>query len=247
MRLSITLDGLKQVQEELRFSARRMNAAAATALTRTAARVRDDLRESMSSTLDRPTPYTLGALGMQGATASNLEAQVFLKDGGAGGRSAATYLEPQIKGGNRKQKGFERLLQGAGALPAGWKAVPAIGAKLDQYGNLDKGQLKQILVQVRRSRDAGPQPRRRLVGQQRKAGGQIFAVRPGTKGAKPGIYIREVTGRNITPILVFRRDVRYQVAFPFFDLAERSVHQHFGVEVDRAVRDSFGRLMARGG
>lgn len=246
MRLSITLDGLKQVQDELRFSARRMNAAVATALTRTAAKVRDDLKQSMAETLDRPTPYTVGALGMQGATASNLEAQVFLKDGGASGRSAATYLEPQIRGGSRRQKGFERLLQGAGALPAGWKAVPAIGAKLDQYGNLDKGQLKQILTQVRRSRDAGPQPRRRLVGQQRKAGGQIFAVQPGTKGAKPGIYIREVTGRNITPILVFRRDVRYQVAFPFFDLAERSVRTHLEPEVERGITESLGRLLARG-
>ena len=50
----------------------------------------------------------------------------------------AHYLVPQVDGGQRKLKGFERAI-GEGEL------VPALGAKLNQYGNVSPGQIRQIL------------------------------------------------------------------------------------------------------
>ena len=253
MRLRIPIDGLEQVQQELRFSARRMNAAAATALTRTAAKVRDDLRESMSSTLDRPTPYTLGALGMQGATASNLEAQVFLKDDRAGSGTPATkYLLPQVEGGKRSAKRFERALQLAGHLPSGWFVTPGEGARLDAYGNISKGQIIQVLSQLRITLTAGftrnlsfdPKKQRAAV---KKAGGRFFVIKPGTKGAAPGVYIRDLHQRTITPIFKFVQRAGYQKRFNFYAVANQVSEARLQQNIELAIKQSLGRLRDRGG
>ena len=50
----------------------------------------------------------------------------------------AHYLVPQVEGESRKLKGFERAI-GLGEL------VPAMGAKLNRYGNVSIGQIRQIL------------------------------------------------------------------------------------------------------
>ena len=250
MRLNIQVDGLREVQQSLRgFSDRRLAAAAATALTRTAVEARDGVKAAMPSVFDRPTPYTLGGVGMQGATAQTLEAQVFLKDQqtGGSGRPAAVYLRPEVRGGKRRTKAVERLLSAARILPAGWAIVPGAGAQLDQHGNVSRQQLTLILRQIRQSRNAGPQPRRRLVGQQRKAGGQVFAIQQGAKGAAPGIYIRELTGRNITPLLLFVRQATYRPRFDFEGIVTGIVQQRLGPNLQRAIGESAARLLARGG
>ncbi|MDF5999583.1 hypothetical protein P4050_14390 [Pseudomonas aeruginosa] len=42
-------------------------------------------------------------------------------------------------------KASERNLRARGILPAGMFVVPAEGARLDQYGNMSRGQMIQIL------------------------------------------------------------------------------------------------------
>ncbi len=130
------------------FSDRRFNAGLATALSRTAVQVKDAEQREMLDSFDRPTRFTLSAIFAKPATAQSLEAQVWIKDDGAG-RSPLTWLRWQVFGGERRIKAFEKLLRSQGALPSGMVTVPGQAARLDAFGNWSTGQLRQVLSQLR--------------------------------------------------------------------------------------------------
>ena len=68
--IDIKVTGIKELQAELQdFSERRLRAAVATAMTRTAVQVRERLRADLRTAIDRPTPYTVRQLKYAGATA----------------------------------------------------------------------------------------------------------------------------------------------------------------------------------
>lgn len=233
------------------FSERRLRATMATALSRTAAEdVRPALKRELQVALDRPTEWTLNSLFVSPATADKLVAEVWFKDGRAasgGGTPAAFYLLPQVEGGNRRMKRFELALQAIGAMPKGFKVMPGAGAVVDSHGNMALGQIKQILAQLRAAALVGPS--RTTAGQRvaalRKAGGSFFVIRPGGK-TQPGVYQRELFGRNITPVMVFVRDAVYQKLYRFPEVAERTSSGAFPRQLDRAIVEQRARLAARG-
>lgn len=203
MQINIQTTGLKELQSSLKdFSERRLNAAVATALTRTAVQVRDKVKSSMMSSLDRPTPYTVKQLRYVAANAKNLAAAVGFnvariqdvfgnvvryKDLGAGATPAGKYLTPQIEGGKRRNKRFEVALRSVGALPSGWFAVPGQRAKIDAYGNQSVGEIKQIMSWFSAAQPyAGSTQNmttatrnKRIKGTKKTAGFEYFAVGPG--------------------------------------------------------------------
>lgn len=256
------------------FSERRMRAAAATGLTWTGREVKAEDDAEILRVFDRPTPYTQRALFMRPATADRLQAEVYVKDDLAGSGTPATkYLLPQVDGGSRNVKRFERALQAAGAMPTGWQAVPATGAnsavRWDAYGNVSRGQIIQILSQVgveltagynRRivgpvdKRKGAQAKRRRALG---RAGGQYVAV-PKQKGKlKPGIYLAEGrdfgaklgfgrTGR-LKPVFLFVKAAVYTRRFDFTAVSERVASQRLVPNVMRAIDESRARLVAQAG
>lgn len=265
--LSIKFDGLDGLQRELRdFSERRVNAAVATALTRTAVKVREKVQEQLPSVFDRPTPYTVRNVRYLAASAGNLEAgvgfdvevgtDIFGKvksysNAGAGQTPAGKYLQFQIDGGTRRPKRFELALQAKGAMPKGWYAVPGAGARLDAYGNVSRGQIAQIIAQLGTELLSGytntPQSVTAKLKGQRKAGGQFIAVLPGSRiRLAPGVYQRELMGRTITPVLIYVRSTGYKPRFDFEGIARREADVILPVEMARAVRESAARLAARG-
>lgn len=203
MKISIKIDGLKELQANLKdMSDRRIKAATATALTRTAVQVRDKVKSAMTSLLDRPTPYTLKQLKYVGATAERPVAAVGFgvvgiqdvygnvmryEDLGANQTPAGKYLQAQIHGGPRRDKRFEKALRAVGVLPAGWFAVPGERANVDAFGNQSVGEMRQILSWfdaaelVAGSRQNMRQKGRdkRIKGTKKKAGFEYFAVRAG--------------------------------------------------------------------
>lgn len=249
------------------LSPRRLAAAQATALTRTAALVKAAERDAIGRSFDRPTPYTLNSLFMRPATAARLEATVWLKDDLAGSGTPATkYLAPQIEGGDRPLKRMEFVLQQAGHMPSGWRAVPGRGAKLDAYGNVSRGQIQQILSQLRVQLTAGSSrsiavggdrktqaKRRRAFG---RAGGQIFSLPAGKGKLPPGIYLAEGrdfgaklgygrTGR-ITPLLVFVRAVTYRRRWDFYGVADGVAQRELGAQIARSMEEQAQRAAAKG-
>jgi hypothetical protein len=268
MKIDLQVQGLKELRESLtEFSDRRFNAAVATALTRTAAQVRRDVQDEAQRSLDRPTPYTLRQLRFTAASANNLSAVVGFNilavqdifgrpiryDESRGGETRAQkYLPANITGGARRNKRFELALQQVGAMPKGYFAVPGQGAQIDAYGNMSRGQIKQILSQLGAAAIVAGSSQnttvRTRVAAQKRAGGQFFAVLPGAKvKLQPGIYQRELLGKNITPVIVFVRATQYQARFDFYGAAQRSADAKLPVEVNRAVSESLARLKARSG
>ena len=203
MQLSVHVEGLAEIQSELRqFSERRVRAALATALTRTAVKVRSEIQAHAQAVLDRPTPYTLRQLRYVPATAATLTAAVgynieaitdisgaFVRtvDVGPGITPAWRYLSTQIEGGPRRHKRFERALQAVGVLPQGWYAVPGQRAKIDAYGNQSIGELRQILSWFDAAEQvAGSRQNMRAAGRARRAKGtrttagfEYFVSQPG--------------------------------------------------------------------
>lgn len=266
MRITLT-SNIDEVRKQFaEFSDRRFNAAMATALTRTAVQVRDAVQAEMPRVLDRPTPYTTRQLRYVPARADRLAAAVgfnvvnvtdergatiAFRDLGPGETPAGKYLTPQIDGGSRQMKRMEVALRYAGALPEGWLTVPGDGARLDAYGNVSRGQVAQVLSQLRlqllsgSSRNASFNARKQITAQ-RKAGGRFFVVPPGQGKLQPGIYQREFIGRNITPVFIFVRSANYKRRFDFDGLSRRVADATLPQEIDRALAESLSRLRARG-
>jgi hypothetical protein len=253
MKVTAILEGLKEAQQSLRgFSDRRLAATLATALTRTAVEVRAGVQKELPRVFDRPTPYTMNSIFVKPARADRLEAEVFFKDEDGTSRlgiPATKYLLPEVRGGARRSKGFEKALRKAGVLPFGRFAMPGQGAKIDAHGNMDRGQIIQILSQLRITLTAG---HTRNMGQgakgiaaQRKAGGRFF-VKRNRKGGPPGIYQREFLGRNVTPVVIFTAPPRYSPRFPFDAIAGRIADAKLSGHVRRAIAEQTARLMARG-
>ena len=274
MQLNIQITGLKEVQAELKdFSERRLNAAAATALTRTAVQVREKVKTSMSTMLDKPTPYTMRQLKYVGAKATNLVAAVGFNvaaiqdargntlrytDLGAGQTPAGKYLNPQIEGGPRRNKRFEIALRARGLLPAGWFAVPGERAKVDSYGNQSVGEIKQILSwfgaaepyrgSTQNMTDATKA--KRIKGTKKTAGFRYFVMPVGGKKAgprQPGIYRKTsfALGTRLEAILIFVKASNYNKRFDFNQIAQAEADSTLPTEMQRAVSESAARLAAK--
>lgn len=276
MKVVIDASDLKRMSKDIEgFSQRRLDAALATALTRTAVQARADLRQAMTQVFDRPTPWTLNSIWVQSAVANKayagldfiptqgdslntravrygyMSASVQIKDNLAGG-GAATFMHPHIDAGQRLPKRLEVQLRMAGVLPAGYWAVPGQGAKLDRYGNMSSGQIIQILSQLRITLLSGF-TRNMSIGTararaaQRKAGGRFFVMPVGSK-VQPGIYQREFYGTNITPVLIFVSSVSYRRRLDFYGTVSRSAEANLPGQIQRALEDSAARMQAsRGG
>ena len=266
MRITLS-SNIAEVRAQLaQFSDRRFNAAMATALTRTAVQVRDAVQAEMPRVLDRPTPYTTRQLRYVPAKADRLAAAVgfnvvnvtdergatiAFRDLGPGETPAGKYLQPNIEGGGRRLKRLEVALRALGALPNGWLAVPGQGATLDAYGNVSRGQVLQVLSQLRvqllsgSDRNASFNARKQITAQ-RRAGGRYYVVPPGKGKVQPGIYQREFVGRNITPVFIFVRGANYKRRFDFDGVSQRLAAQALPLEVQRAIAENLQRLQARG-
>ena len=248
------LDRLRIALEQL--SKRRIDAAIATALTRTVVRVRAEMVKALPTVFDRPTPYTVRQLRYIAATASNLNAAVGFdiaavtdiggrviayRQLGPNERTADTYIRPNIEGGPRRYKGLEVALRSIGALPVGWFAVPGDGATRDAFGNVPRGQVVQILSQLRTNRLAGYSSNmsfdaRKQINAQRKAGGRFFVIQPNSK-VPPGIYQREFIGNNITPIFIFVKNARYRRRYDFTRTAMRHATMILPKEIDKVISE----------
>lgn len=200
--------------------------ATALTLTRTGQDVKAAVERRMPEAFDRPTPYTERGFRLFPATKRSLRALVTFRE------DARHYLNAQVAGGGRQTKALERALQAAGAMPYGMIAVPGQGARLDRYGNVDRGQVIQVLSQLRITMTAGYTRNMSLdargkINAQRRAGGRFFVAQAGGK-LHPGVYQREFMGRNIAPIFLFVHAARYQVRLPMDHIAQQTIADRLG-------------------
>lgn len=209
--------------------------ATAVALTRTGKRVQTSLIDEMKREFDRPTPWTLRSTFLRSATKRNLEAIVGIKDQAyAGNRlSSAQILSHQFAGGGRQVKAIEKWLRRAGYLGVNEFVAPGAGAKLDRYGNMSRGQVQQILSQLK----AGGDPASHASASARskrnvKRAGKIFWSRGGhlPRGAwqRHGLHL-------VRPLLIAVRSPSYSRRINLPVLGERVVRLHAQREFEAAL------------
>lgn len=235
--------------------------AAQRAVTKVAWKVKEAEEREIARVFSNPTNYTLKSVKIR-YRRREIEATVWLKDEGDAGKGtpATKFLAPQISGGDRSAKRFERALQRIGVMPAGWLAMPGEGADIDAHGNMSRGQIVQILAFFRAFGEQGYKANmndkgraRMRKGTKSKRGMDYFAVYPGARNSHllPGIYKRTYFGFTgprggqasaIKPILIFVPSARYQPRFDFFGIAQRTVEQHFEPEMRAALAKEMSKI-----
>lgn len=216
------------------------------ALTRVAFLIRDAEVAEMKRVFDRPTPYALAGLYVQGASSADRpNATVGLKDAftSSAGVPAEKFLDTQIQGGQRRLKASEKLLAAAGVLPDGMRAVPSVGARLDAYGNMESGQIQAILSYFRVHTMAGYDMNRSYSRKRRGVyrDHDWIAIPPGEKLA-PGIYLSRSNfgssrrGASLVPVLLFVRSPTYKARFDFHGVARRVIDRSLAAEFEAALR-----------
>lgn len=248
--MKVTIEGLEGLGVLSGLSEQRMQAAVINAMHAIAYDVRDEVKREMQSAFDRPTPYVLNAIRVRRFAVGRPYVEVGYKDDGRGGASVNNVLLPHVDGGARAVKRLEYSLRAYGFMPAGWYAVPGQGARIDGFGNMDRGQVVQILSQLRinlidKLDREMPRNARGQIKNQRKAGGRFFVIPPGQRIA-PGVYQREFMGRNITPVVMFVRSIQYSRRFDFDGIATRTVDRVMDGHVTKAIAQQVERSMRPG-
>jgi len=249
---------LKALRETLgAFSDKRFNGTLAMALTATVGAVKDAEVREMKDVFDRPTPWTMGSMYVEGAKADKLIAETGIKDNPFAGRSPSYYLRWEIYGGSRSLKAFEKRLISAGAMPDDYRAVPGMFARLDNFGNMSKGQLNQIFSQLRIEQAAGAKStlvrisktddspkvqklkQTKINAAYRKAGGQYIAFPNGRGKLLPGIYqvrsFQKFGRTDPKPVLIFVRWADYEAIFDYDYVAMKTVEREFQPQVNQAI------------
>lgn len=238
------LDELVQGFGDLRSNS--LPFALAKTLTNIASIAKDNTVDEMRHVFDRPTPYTLNSLTIKAATKTNLQSKVQLKDNTLIGNQNH-YLNPEVAGGLRAFKPFEMRLFRRGVLPRGYYTVPASGADFDAFGNMNRGQITQIISFFDSFSEAGfggnmgPAGRARLArGTARRYGIAYFAIQPGDSRLHPGIYkrINSNFGSAIKPVLLFVKNSRYQKRLDIQRIADKTYSDNFNSIFTQNFRDA---------
>lgn len=248
MRVSIKTNAASVISSMSDMEHRQIPFASALALTRTAQEIHRREVHEMRDVFDRPTSWTLSALRVIPATKTKLQASVEFKDFAGKGIPATKFLPPQVYGGGRNLKRFERALALVGVLPPNHMAVPGQAAKRDAWGNMDPGQIVQILSYFRAFPEVGyranitDKRRAQLAkGSKKRYGVVYFATKPGDR-LPPGVWMREIhgLGSRIRPILIFVTRAYYDAIFDFHYVAERTAEEvlpkEFGLALAEALR-----------
>lgn len=235
--------------------------ATALALTRTAKAAQKQLKDEFKRVFDRPTPYTMNSLWTKTAKPNDLTAMVYMKDKAIGGGqylSSAELLGHHFGGGPRERKRLEYRLQQNGFIESSEYIVPGQAAKLDRYGNMNRGQIVQVMSQIgiknmgsdsspttsKRSRrnvakagvifwSHGPQANRRALID--KATGISYGWTGGAASRLPkGAWMRN--GRSVKPIMLVVKRVSYKKRIDMTAIVQRVADEEFPKQFNAALR-----------
>lgn len=179
------------------------------------------IRSEMSQVFDRPTPWTLGGLRFQQPTQTRPTVRIWLEEFPDKGTPAAVFLQPEIEGGPRKHKRFERALIAKGLMPSSSYAVPGRMAPLDPYGNVPGPFIVRMLSDLQAFSEEGVGSRKNRKGERkgRKRTNYFFVPPPGSS-LKPGIWWH--TPQVIGPVFIFVRAPNYRRRLDFYGVGQRA-------------------------
>lgn len=228
-------NGWVKLPGEMQRFARQIPFASAMALNDAVKDAEQAYRKALPRIFDRPTPFTLNSAFVRKATKAHLEASVELRHFAAKGTPADRYLGPEIIGGPRGMKRFERRLDVAGGIGRKF-VVPGRAVHLDAYGNVSRGQIMQILsrLNLMGEQNVGPRTTAKLRKQgllvrhgKRITAGDYFIVHSKNDGGAIGIW-QLVSKGKVVPVMIFEREApHYRPRLDFTGLIFASVRQTF--------------------
>lgn len=192
----------QQVQKQMPF-------AASQALNAVAFDARTALNGATRGYFDRPNKFTQSAFLVQKSSKRNLIVAIYAND--QPGRNRAKYLRPEIQGGTRRAKGFERYFAGVandGTIPQGYALVPTRNVKLNAQGNVSMATLKQITKGLSGSKRGG-----------------FFIGTPRHSTRPPGVYRR--SREQLFAYFIAQPAPSYRSRFPMPDIAGKVVGRKF--------------------
>jgi len=213
-----------------------VNRSLEVALDNTAVDIRREEIDEMKRVFDNPVPYTLNSLKVTKTRNHNMQASVWFKDPE---RMDDHYLAPQVEGGQRKLKGFERSIEGI-------KFIPGAGVKLNKSGNVTVRQIKSILSAIKESGTSTDKDyvfikrhkklhpgiyqrfayrENRLSGKAKKSLG-VSGVHQ--KGMTRGRISSIIRARGLRPmLLVGKQTANVKPLLKFYDVAQRVCDKQF--------------------
>jgi hypothetical protein len=237
---------IPEVQAAIERAASQVPFAMAMALNKTVEKAAGNVRQSMQSVFDRPTPWVLNSLRIKRATKALPEAELAFKDKNSV-ESSRSMVEPHVFAGKRHHKAMEARLLAMGLMPKGYNAVPGAAAQLDGFGNMSRGQITQLLNVLGTYTEAGYNKansntvKRLAKGNVKKnMYGFVYWVNKvgSAKGRhlQPGVYQRVSTGfgSSLRPVLVFVRQAAYKARLDMFGITQRTVDAEFVGEFNQA-------------
>jgi hypothetical protein len=245
LNMSVKIEGLEEVKRSLMEIGKQAPMVLAKSITSVATITKIRQVGEMEVVFDRPFPYVLNSLYVKKATPSDLKAAVWIREFAGKGTQAEKFLGPQVFGGTRRLKRFERALQAKGVLPAGMYAVPGQGADYDSYGNMKPSQIVQILAYLDAFGETGYRANMNAKGRAKlqkgtksKRGFEYIVYAPGGK-VFPGIYKKTgfAWGSSIKPVIVFVRQPSYKKKFRFFEIGQSVTNTEWRGLVDRHLQD----------
>lgn len=267
MKLSVSINNA-QIGAAKEKSVRQAQFAVMKGMNKSAAHGLAAVKREMLSAFDRPTPWVMNSIKVkQARDRAKPVVELAFKDAwssSAGEVGGKTMVEPHVHGGARSYKGMEVRLMRMGMLPSGWSVVPGAAAQLDGFGNMNRGQISQLLNVLGTYTESGynkanAATRDRLKRGNAKKGkyGFVYWVNrvndPKGKHLQPGVYQRVSTafGSSLKPVLIFVQSAAYRRRLDFYRIAQESIERTFPAEFatafDEAMRTAFpgqqGRLL----
>ncbi|MBP6010609.1 MAG: hypothetical protein KBA31_00130 [Alphaproteobacteria bacterium] len=200
------------------FAKKQVPFAVSQALTAVAREVAKAEVRAIDKTFPTATPFSLGGVGVAGATKSNLMARIFMRE------IAAAYFLPYLQGGRHALFGGRRSIQ-----------VP-VGLTTDRYGNLGKGRLSKVIgrpdvfvgkITFRKSGETVAGVWQRPKVGKRRGGGH------GTKGSTRNRIGGVFTGLKL--LARFEQPQEVKQRLPWAATAQRVVEQVWAREFDKAL------------
>jgi hypothetical protein len=193
------------------------------------AKLGKDVQQGVTNkAIDRPNPYTKIAMY---STTANKRGPYSVDIGYK--RQQAAYLAPLL-GGDRRQKPFERVINGVSKFVVPGSALEKTGIdgiKLNQYGNIPKSQI-EFLVAIANS------------GQKASDGKTDRYFRGVPKGGKfeDGVFARVQGNRKIQPLLLFVDKSDYTTRINF-DKTTEFVKDKWPEVFESALRDALNTAL----
>nr|WP_320010559.1 hypothetical protein [uncultured Desulfobulbus sp.] len=213
---TFSIKGVKKLETLLKSIPRKAERAAVVALTKTGKSIKEEVQRQTKTRFDNPTRFTINSVELTPATKAKPEARVGFKKPD---RMEQHYLLPQVEGGQRKLKGFERGI-GLGEL------VPAAGARLTQSGNISRTQIRKKTIEgyvVTRRKHGRLLPgvyKRFKKNQTNRKRKRVKSRRSMPRGLRP-ILLQGYQSKPVQPLL------------PFYEIASREFTKRFPEEFNK--------------